>query len=529
MSIQTSEFVEVLKQDLSRCTSRHVHTAIACHMLENAILKKYSPGDITELQSAAALAKFLRANLGCAKGPSWHPLLPKLRSKVWDFLPNNPDFVAEYAAKFEIGPGASVRVPSRDLYAKLFGARLLYSHPLQLRMYRGTTPGTLMPTLDEAEQAWGLPTYAASTLSYVPKNTSTARTICTEPVLAMALQQCIRRVMERCLKQRGIDLSTQQQKNRRFARYGSFNGSFGTIDLESASDTVSLALCQYLLPSSWLSAMMCARSAEVKLPDGSLQRLFMMSSMGNAFTFPLQTVIFAAAVEVCYEELRIARKRGRSLRYCVNGDDIIVAAKAFDMVCELLTACGFTINRLKSFNTGLFRESCGGDFFAGYPVRGVYVKRLDADPYIYSAINRLEIWSRTHGVRLSRTKKYLLGLLSGPLRVCPIGHQETDGLWCTRREARSLCPTVRVSNIAGQTLAYRVWSAVPRSRLHRYPLPGGAVQAAVSGAVPAIPSPRNRAYGSLTQLAKVQELEWRGVVRHTSVWPEWEEWLSSPR
>jgi hypothetical protein len=132
--------------------------------------------------------------------------------------------------------------------------------------------------------------------------------------------------------------------------------------------------------------------------------------MGNGFTFPLQTMIFASLVTAAYKVcgIRIHKPYRQNLgNFAVFGDDIIVDSRVYNLVVRCLAILGFKVNGDKSFNEGLFRESCGSDFYSGYNVRGVYVQTLLDDSDSYSAINRLNRWSATHGIFLTRTVSYL--------------------------------------------------------------------------------------------------------------------------
>jgi len=485
MSIRQEQLRTALHQDLAKVTSNRPHVLVACSQLEESLFKKFSPGEVTDLQAAAALVKFTKANAACADSVKFHTLMPKLRSRIWSILGDDREIITEYNQHYEFGNGKSVKVRYTDMYGKLFGEKLYYSHRAQLSVYRATLSEPMQLAFNEALAAHGLPEETTGKIAFVPKNVDTARVISVEPVLAMLLQQSIKRVMNRRLLGAGIIHTDrkhrsctslgerfpnlQQEKNRRFARFGSFNGTFGTIDLSSASDSVSVALCSYLLPSRWFSALWAARTPSVVLPDGSTLPLLMMSTMGNATTFPLQTLIFAAICETVYAELGLLRKKGLAKRYCVNGDDIIVSRDSYDMVVDLLQHCGFSVNAEKSFNRGLFRESCGGDYFSGYPVRGVYIKSLEDDAAIYSAYNRLNVWSRLHSVRLNHTLDLLRGMASCDL-VVPIGSDVNSGFWGLRHEARRL-RTTRISNSAGAVLKYRRLSAKQPHNGHKYPNP----------------------------------------------------------
>lgn len=258
----------------------------------------------------------------------------------------------------------------------------------------------------------GVSIVRGSRLSFVPKSVKISRTICTEPLLNMLFQKGIESVLVKQLRTVvGIDFSKQQEKNRKLAQLGSKTGEFGTIDLSSASDSMSLGLIDEFFPrqvSYWLKLTRCERTI---LPDGSEETLHMVSSMGNAFTFPLQTLFFLSLVYGVYRArgIKFNRPVGQSLgNFAVYGDDIIVKHEAYDHVCKLLRLSGFKVNVDKSFNEGFFRESCGGDYFHGQNVRGVYIKTLKHVHDQYSAINRLNVWSANHGILLPKTVQYLL-------------------------------------------------------------------------------------------------------------------------
>jgi len=117
--------------------------------------------------------------------------------------------------------------------------------------------------------------------------------------------------------------------------------------------------------------------------------------MGNGFTFPLQTTLFASLVQACYLVKGVTPKLGRRspLNFGVFGDDIIVRKDIYETVVRMLKILGFFVNDDKSFNVGPFRESCGGDYWRGHDIRGVYLKEVTNAADIYSAINRLARWS----------------------------------------------------------------------------------------------------------------------------------------
>jgi len=251
----------------------------------------------------------------------------------------------------------------------------------------------------------------------------------------------------------GIDFTNQPDENSELARIGSLNGRFGTIDLKSASDSLSMSLMREILPSRAFSVLNSFRSPRTTLPSGETIDLHMISSMGNAYTFPLQTILFTAIVYAVYSVYGIhpvhfrGRQHGES-NFAVFGDDIIVLKGCYDLTVRMLEVFGFRVNIDKSFNQGPFRESCGSDFSSGLNVRGVYIKHLrDANDY-YSAINRLNRWSARHGVLLLN----LVGYLQSMVRFLPIPADED---YSAGIKVPLFCLTKRKINLDTGGIMYR--------------------------------------------------------------------------
>jgi hypothetical protein len=333
----------------------------------------------------------------------------------------------------DLGKGANVGHTNVDFYSKLFCSPLTATSIELAELYRISISDH--PTWQAAEirreSVMGTRIVPGSSLTFVPKTEAISRTICTEPLVNMLFQKGIEAVLIRRLRQVfGIDLSSQPDKNRALARIGSRDDSFATIDLSSASDLNSTAMVKALFPPSFYRWLERVRSPSAVLPNGETVELHMLSSMGNAFTFPLQTIIFASVVQAAYRMLGIPFRRpsGDSLgNFAVFGDDIIVVKEAYDLVCRLLTVLGHTVNLDKSFSYGPFRESCGTDWYLGHDVRGVYIKRLDDDCDFFSAINRLNIWSAKHYVLLPQVVGFLVTQLRKRFFV-PMHETETAGI-----------------------------------------------------------------------------------------------------
>lgn len=243
----------------------------------------------------------------------------------------------------------------------------------------------------------------------VPKSFDTDRTIAIEPLLNVFLQLGVDRVIRARLKARWKYDLDDQEPNQLLALEGSISDLFATIDLKAASDSISLKICELLLPPAWFSLLLDLRSPKGEI-DGHEHTYEKISSMGNGFTFALESLIFGAIA-------RLAIRRTKSVKKsAVYGDDLIVPSTAYPYLKEVLELCGFNINVSKSFADGPFRESCGADFFHGFNVRPVFLKRRLRTVrdlfYIHNALWQLE--ERLHWtwcVDLSKTlaliRKYI--------------------------------------------------------------------------------------------------------------------------
>jgi len=205
----------------------------------------------------------------------------------------------------------------------------------------------------------------------VPKNSSIDRCAAKEPEYNMYAQKAVGDYIRRKLKRVGINLN-DQTRNQRLAKEGSATGNLATIDLSSASDSITRQLVLRLVPDEWFHLMDALRSP-VTMIDGVAHDNVMFSSMGNGYTFELESLIFWALTRaVC----RILRIKGS---ISVYGDDIICPSEACEALVSALDFCGFKVNTKKSFWSGGFRESCGKHWFNGRDVTPFYVKKVPED------------------------------------------------------------------------------------------------------------------------------------------------------
>lgn len=224
----------------------------------------------------------------------------------------------------------------------------------------------LMPGWETFSEQRSLNVVKGNILFTVPKTTTIDRCACKEPDINMFLQKGAGNIIRDGLRRVGINLN-DQSRNQDLAREGSLTGSLATLDLSSASDSVSSALVELVMPPLWFSLLNGLRSP-ITIIDGDEHVNEMFSSMGNGFTFELESLLFyALARATSYFE-------GVSGVISVYGDDIIVPSRLADTLVWVLSYFGFETNVSKSFSEGPFRESCGGHYYNGYDITPFYVK-----------------------------------------------------------------------------------------------------------------------------------------------------------
>lgn len=208
----------------------------------------------------------------------------------------------------------------------------------------------------------------------VPKDGTKFRGCAKEASIPVSLQLDAGRLMKTRLLRIGIDLRQGQLLHRLVARLASVRGDYGTIDMSNASDTVCRVLVQLLLPADWYELLNSLRASHTRV-EGKWFRLEKFSSMGNGFTFELESLIFA-----CLARTVISDEGGDPDLVMCYGDDLIVPTEHCKSVMSCLRLFGFTPNPKKTFVEGPFRESCGGDFWSGVPVRAHYLEKLPDEP-----------------------------------------------------------------------------------------------------------------------------------------------------
>lgn len=352
--------------------------------LSSELFSKFDPGlkAQDELRRNAAIVRFKEAEERCRqanvrlstmesrplfKGVTTSSVIFTAARKI-SYLLGDPD-LDEIAEGFGFGPGATTRLSRRrsDPYYKFSG------NP---ETTVSNAPFALAALRQVPRWFWGfdsepkaLVIREENRIVTVPKNAKIDRLIAIEPDMNIYVQKGVGAVIRKRLKRVGIDLN-DQTRNQDLAFAGSLDGSLATIDLSMASDTVSYEIVRALLPPQWFCILEQMRTTRGILPSGEQVSYQKFSSMGNGFTFELESLIFWALCQAVIDLMQLEDRR-----LGVYGDDLIVPTDAVVHLLDVLEFCGFVPNPKKTFTSGPFRESCGKHYFRGVDVTPFYVRR----------------------------------------------------------------------------------------------------------------------------------------------------------
>lgn len=319
---------------------------------------------------------------------SGETLLGTVRKYVATIFGNIDDFdITRYRV---VTNGASTRVRRSPTAAqeKLSGEMHVTSSAKPV--YNVAYGDTILSDLDTTE-------VPGSVLFTVPKKSDIDRVACKEPEVNMLLQRSVGEYLRRRLRRFGIDL-TDQSHNRNLARRA-FSSGLATIDLSSASDLISRGLVISTLPPEWWSLLDSLRSHLITVPahlndDGNVRThtLEMFSSMGNGFTFELETILFWCITRaVCFHS-------GVKGTISVYGDDIIAPSRIVPRLIRVFHYLGFLVNVKKTNYRGPFRESCGGHYWRGFDVTPFYIRGdLLTLPDLILVMNQATSWLSSFG------------------------------------------------------------------------------------------------------------------------------------
>lgn len=212
----------------------------------------------------------------------------------------------------------------------------------------------------------------------VPKSYKTARIIASEDAYHGAQLQCVKSAMESALastKYIQFFDPTIQDRNRNACQMGSSLGTYATIDLSGASDSISKSLAYRILPAEVTRAVDAYLARYLKLKKGGLVLSKIFATSGCPITF-ITLGCICLAICLVAADIYFGLTGEVVLVSYIFGDDCCVDVRIYQLVCDIFSRLGFTINATKSYSTGSsYRESCGAEYTCGYDLTTKYFTR----------------------------------------------------------------------------------------------------------------------------------------------------------
>lgn len=395
--VRNREYEQLAKLSFNPLDYASTHD-LRCAYSATKFLSKYADFDSGLDLNDIALEKFEEFELLCRstnnrfrhlgadplyKGTAvWlhHAISRKISSMLGDFSWD------EFFCVPDWGPGASTLIKRRDACTSI-----------KFQFETGITRDLLslvpLAKLQEVYPLWGnhlatenvFPTFVAGNkVTTVPKDSTTNRVIAIEPGFNLFFQAAIGDMIKGRLRRCGVDLRWQN-RNQQLALSGSLTSKLATVDMSSASDSIAIEVVRELIPPDWFEVMDACRSHYGTRSGFPLRKWEKFSSMGNGFTFQLESLIFYAISFCCAEYLHCSTKD-----VSVYGDDIIVPTDVFELLSEVMSFYGFRINTKKSHYGSYFRESCGAHYHHGVNVKPIYFKsKLTSILSVYRLANAI--------------------------------------------------------------------------------------------------------------------------------------------
>lgn len=295
-------------------------------------------------------------------------------------------------------------------------------------------------------------TIRESELMFVPKTISSLRSICKEQPEMAYFQQAVMAELVDTIHggplRHLVDLR-DQTLNQRMAIEGSITGLLDTLDLSSASDSVSLQLVRQIFPPHVLRFLLATRSTTVVYKHNGRSmhiKVAKFSPMGSATCFPTQCIVFSAIILREYLVYTYGHEwrshftpnncekflsglacdaEGYPRLRCprVYGDDLIIDSRITPGVIHLLTSLGFEVNLEKSFITSQsVRESCGIYAYCGADVTPLLWKipHFEEKPTMKAVMALVDLCNRAGDMKYRHLHSNLVYmLLHAPLQgVC---------------------------------------------------------------------------------------------------------------
>jgi len=249
-------------------------------------------------------------------------------------------------------------------------------------------------------------------LSLVPKKWNKDRPITPIQIINLLYSYLWGKYVEIRLELAGLPISRLQERHAKIVKNQSLTLQYATVDLRGGSNNITKQHMMLLTPRRWYNTFkLClTHSVEYKPSKVCKETVSVWTPsvlpMGNALTFPLETLYFYAIVESIR---RLSGCRGFVSCY---GDDLIYPSSIHKFVVPIFDDLNWAMNLDKTFVGFPFRESCGEDCYRGSAVRPFFfpdvkpaVGRMHYRRLLYQIYNGLrERWSDQS---ISRTLRML--------------------------------------------------------------------------------------------------------------------------
>lgn len=278
-------------------------------------------------------------------------------------------------------------------------------------------------------------------LVLVPKSWKVYRPITPLTLLALYYSYGVGDQVTEALSNYGLDIRRLQQRHRQLVKQFSLSRTHATVDLKSASQSLTSDLLNSVLPREWFVACKKTFTHQLVVKIDDVDTAFYTASvlpMGNGLTFPVETLVFYCITKAIGE---LAEVKGV---YSVYGDDLIYPSRLHKFTRVIYPMFNLWINSDKTFVKAPFRESCGSDYYRGADVRPFFLpgehQLLTATKYVswlYQVYNGLtRRWDESE---ITGTLYYLLTEISRcghqVLRIPPsfpdTAGIKTDSPWVT--------------------------------------------------------------------------------------------------
>lgn len=220
--------------------------------------------------------------------------------------------------------------------------------------------------------------YATKVIT-VPKDYKGPRLISPEAFDRQYVMKAWAAELERCIARNGYAKHLplhDQTVNQDYALQGSIDGSYATIDLSHASDSVTKELVARIFPQEFVTTVWKVMPSHM-LVNSVIYPMHMYGTMGSALTFIVESIVFCAIAQLSVEYAAVFNKTRPSKEFTSYGDDIIVPAEAAETCLDILQILGFEVNSDKTYYSGPYRESCGAEYWHGESITSIYWPRKD--------------------------------------------------------------------------------------------------------------------------------------------------------